>query len=128
MENLKGQQIDKNYMQFGFKLRQGIAETIFLRYNQKRKVETIAQNSKKKDLHFVFVDLEKAFDWVSANSVWWPLVKLGVEVWLFRFVHLLYRNTQSGVKVKESLSQLSGSSRIASGISVNPLSPLFFLS
>ena len=81
MENLKGQQIDTNYMQFGFKLRQGIAETIFLRYNQKRKVETIAQNSKKKDLHFVFVDLEKAFDWVSANSVWWPLVKLGVEVW-----------------------------------------------
>lgn len=62
MENLKGQQINTNYMQFGFKPRQGIAETIFLRYNQKRKVETIVQNSKKKDLHFVFVDLEKAFD------------------------------------------------------------------
>lgn len=62
MENLKGQQIDTNYMQFGLKPRQGIAETIFLRYNQKRKVETIAQNSKKKDLHLVFLDLKKTFD------------------------------------------------------------------
>ena len=32
-----------------------------------------------------FVDLEKAFDRVPRNVIWWALRKLGVEEWIVRF-------------------------------------------
>ena len=36
-------------------------------------------SKKNKIFYFAFVDLEKAFDRVPGNVVWWALRKLGVE-------------------------------------------------
>ena len=35
---------------------------------------------KKKNLHFAFTDLQKAFEQVPRDAVWWVLRKLGVVV------------------------------------------------
>ena len=37
---------------------------------------------RKRDLWMAFVDLERAFDRVPMEVVWWALKRLGVEEWL----------------------------------------------
>lgn len=47
----------------------------------------------KKDSQFAFLDLEKAFDQVTASDLnWWILKKLGTEEWLVKFVQSIQRN------------------------------------
>ena len=40
------------------------------------------RNTKKNDLWMAFVDLEKAFDRVPREMVWWTLRYLGVDEWI----------------------------------------------
>ena len=42
--------------------------------------------AKKKELWMAFVDLEKAFDRVPREVVWWALRKVGVEEWLIKVI------------------------------------------
>ena len=46
-----------------------------------------------------FVDLEKAFDRVPQEVIWWALRKLGVEEWIVRLVQGMYANAQIRVHV-----------------------------
>lgn len=43
--------------------------------------------SKKKDFYFAFRDLEKAFDQVLRDVLWWVLRKLGVKERVSRFLN-----------------------------------------
>ena len=60
--------------------------------------------TKKKNLHFAFIDWERAFDRVPRDVVWWALRKLGVEEWLVKTVQSVYRNAESCVKVNSTVS------------------------
>jgi Reverse transcriptase (RNA-dependent DNA polymerase) len=56
--------------QFGFMLGRSTMEAIFLiRQVMERHWE---QN---KDLHMIFIDLEKSYDKISRNIIWWALEK-----------------------------------------------------
>ena len=60
---------------------------------------------KNKQLYFVFVDLEKAFDRVPRKVLWWAMRKIGLEEWIVRLVQALYDGTKCRVRVNGKLGQ-----------------------
>ena len=92
-------QVDIDTMQFGFMPGRGTTDAIFiLRQVHERYL------GKHKDLYFAFVDLEKAFDCVPRNLLWWALGKVGGYEWLIRTTRAMYSNAKSSVRI---ISQFS---------------------
>ena len=86
-------------MRFGFISGCGTTNAIFiLRQLQEKYL------AKKENFYFAFVNLEKGFDQVPRDVVWWSLRKLGVEEWLVKVIQSMHRNVLSGVRVYESFS------------------------
>ena len=111
-------QIDS--MQFGFMPGRGTTDAIFIVRQLQEKYL-----AKKKDLWMAFIDLEKAFDRVPREVLWWALRSLGVDEWLVAVIKALYTDVATvvkqngrvskGFKVKVGVHQGSG------------LSPLLFI-
>jgi hypothetical protein len=51
-----------------------------------------------------FVDLEKAFDRVPREIVWWALRLLGVEEWLVTVIRAMYDGVTTAVRMKNGES------------------------
>ena len=47
-----------------------------------------------------FVDLEKAFDRVPREVLWWALRRLGVEKGMIRLIKAMYAGSTTAVKVQ----------------------------
>ena len=99
IEKLIRQQVDIGEMQFGFKPEYRTTNVIFILTRLQEKYE-----AKRKNLYFVFVDLEKAFDRMSRDVVWWASRKQGVEERLVKIIQLMYRNTRSHIKINGTFS------------------------
>src|SRR5207245_7036351 len=76
-------QIDN--MQFGFSPGKGATEEIFIVRQLQEKYL-----AKKKDLWMAFIDLEKVFDRVPREVLWWALREMEVEEWLIKVIQSLY--------------------------------------
>ena len=50
-----------------------------------------------KKLHYAFVDLDKAFDWVPLDVVWWEMCKLGVKEVVNGTLHEEFNKVKVGV-------------------------------
>ena len=61
-----------------------------------------------KPLFMAFVDLEKAFDRVLQNVIWWAMRKLGIDEWLVRLVQSMYKDVRSRVRVGDGYSDEFG--------------------
>ena len=86
------QKVNIDCMQFGFMPGKGTVDAIFIcRQLQEKYLE------KTKDLYFAFVDLEKAFDRVPRDVVWWSLRKFGVEEWIIQTVMAMYTKAKTTV-------------------------------
>jgi hypothetical protein len=82
-------------MQFGFSAGKGTVDAIFiLRQVQEKFLE------KNKELWMAFVDLEKAFDRVPREVLWWAMRKLGVDEWMVKVIKSMYEGATTAVKVK----------------------------
>ena len=87
-------------LQFGFVPGRGTTDAIFVARQMQEKF--IAAN---KPLYFTFVDLEKAFDRVPRDVLWWALRSLGVEEWAVQAVQSMYSNARSRVRVNGQYSE-----------------------
>ena len=78
--------------QFGFRPGMSTTQPVFaLRQLQEKCRE------KNKDLHMVFVDLEKAFDRIPRDLIWWCLRKKGVPEEYAKIVQDMYRSSKTQV-------------------------------
>ena len=78
-----------------------------------------------KPLYMAFVDLEKAFDRVPRDVIWWAMRKLGIDEWLVRLVQSMYKDVRSRVRVGDGYSEEFG---VGVGVhQVSVLSPLLFI-
>jgi hypothetical protein len=87
-------------MQFGFRPGKGTTDAIFIIRQVQEKFL-----AKKKDLWIAFVDLEKAFDRVPREVLWWALQRLGVDEWLVKAIKAMYEGVTTAVKLKSGESK-----------------------
>jgi hypothetical protein len=55
----------------------------------------------KKDLHMVFIDLEKAYDKVTKNIMWWVLQKHKVSTKYITLIKNMYDNIVTSVRTSD---------------------------
>ena len=93
VESLIRQRVEIDEMQCGFILSgRCTTDAIFIVRQLQEKHLTA-----NKPLYMAFVDLEKAFDRVPRDVIWWAMRKLGIDVWLVGLVlvHVHRREKQS---------------------------------
>src|SRR5664279_590563 len=72
-----------------------------------------------------FVDLEKVFDRVPREVVWWALRKLGVDEWIVSVIKSMYEEATTAVKVN---GRVSNAFVVRVGVHQGSvLSPLLFI-
>ena len=81
-------------MQFGFMAGESTTDAIFIVRQLQEKY--LARN---KELWMAFVDLEKAFDRVPREVVWWALRCLGVDEWIVSVIKAMYEDATTTVRV-----------------------------
>ena len=92
IDNMIREIVELKNIQFGF--RQGMSTTVpivALRILQEKYQE------RKKDLHMVFVDLEKAYDRVTRDLIWWALRKKNIPEAYMTIIQYMYKATKTRV-------------------------------
>jgi hypothetical protein len=113
-----GNKISKR--QFGFQPRKGTRDCIFV---LRQLIEKAILH--KKELHLVFIDLEKAYDLVDRDKVWAALTRMGVGNDLLDALKSFYRVNKVAVRLN---NQLSDHFYVRRGLRQGcPLSPLLFI-
>ena len=62
---------------------------------------------KNNDLHMVFVDIEKAFDRIPRDLIWWCLRKKGVSQMYAKIVQDMYRSSKTQIVTQKGETEYS---------------------
>jgi hypothetical protein len=82
--------------QFGFMLGRSTMEVIFL---IRQLIERY--RDQKKDMHMVFIDLEKAYNKVTRNIMWWALQKHKVSTKYITLIKDMYDNVVTSARTND---------------------------
>ena len=119
VEGFIRQRVVINDMQCGFMQGRGTNDAIFILHHSQEK-HLVAG----KPLYLAFIDLEKAFNRVPREVIWWGMGKLKIDEWLVRIVQSMYKEVRSRVRVGDEYSN-SFDVRVGAHQG-SVLSPLFF--
>ena len=100
VESLIRQRVEIDEMQCGFMSGRGTTDAIIIVHQLQE--EHLTAN---KPLYMAFVDLEKAFDCVPRDVIWWAMCKLGIDEWLVCLVQSMYTDVRSRVRVGNGYSE-----------------------
>jgi hypothetical protein len=93
--NIMEGRISIDDMHFGFMPGRGTTDAVFVvRQVQEKYLQ------KRRELWMAFVDLEKAFDRVPREVLWWALRRLGVDGGMIRLIKAMYAGSTTAVKVQ----------------------------
>ena len=107
-------------MKCGFMQGRGTTDAIFILLQLQEKHLVAA-----KPLYLAFIDLEKAFDRVPREVIWWSMRKLKIDEWLVRIVQSMYKEVRNRVRVGD---EYSNSFDVRVGVyQGSVLSPLLFV-
>ena len=107
-------------MQFGFMSGRSTTDAIFIIRQLQEKYLV-----KNKELWMAFVDLEKAFDRVPREVVWWALRYLGVDEWIVSVIKAMYEDASTKVRMN---GRESRAFNVTVGVHQGSvLSPLLFI-
>ena len=85
--------VELGNIQFGFRRGKSTMGPVFaLKILQEKYKE------KQKDLHMIFVDLEKAYDRVPRYLIWWATRKIAIPEGYVKVIQDMYRGTKTTVK------------------------------
>ena len=103
VEGLIRQRVEIDEMQCGFMSGRGTTDAIVIvRHLQKKHLTA------NKPLYLAFIDLEKAFDRVPLDVIWWAMQRLCIDEWLVRLVQSIYNDVRSRVRVGDGYSEEFG--------------------
>ena len=102
VEGLIRQRVEIDEIQCGFMSGRGTTGAIFIVRQLQEK--HLAAN---KPLYMAFIDLEKAFNRVPRDVIWY-MRKLGIDEWLVRLVQSMYKDVRSRVRVGDGFSKEFG--------------------
>ena len=96
-------------LQFGFSPGKGTTDAIFIVRQVQEKFL-----GKQKKLWIAFVYLEKAFDRVPRDVLWWALRRVGVEEWLIKAIKSMYERCTTTVRMngEEKIGRASCRERV----------------
>ena len=99
VEGFIRQRVVINDMQCGFMQGRGTTDAIFI-LRQLQEKHLVAG----KPLYLAFIDLEKVFDRVPREVIWWSMRKLKIDEWLVRIVQSMYKEVRSRLRVGDEYS------------------------
>ena len=64
-------------------------------------IRQVMERYREKDLHMVFIDLEKAYDKIPRNIIWWALDKHKVSTKYVGLIKDMYNNVETRVRTSD---------------------------
>ena len=120
VEGFIRQRVVINDMQCGFMQGRGTTDAVFI-LRQLQEKHLVAG----KTLYLAFIDLEKNFDRVPREVIWWSMRKLKIDEWLVRILQSIYKEVRSRMIVGD---EHSNSFDVRVGVHQGSvLSPLLFV-
>ena len=108
--------------QFGFRQGRGTTDCLFILHGLIEKML-----SKGKKLYAVFVDYEKAFDYLDRGAIWAKLIKSGISSKCIRIFRSLYEKMKLEVKHDYNNNFFNSSTGILQGECTSPIFFSFFV-